>query len=58
MPFSDIANIFLPVYFDVVPGLIFRRTASRHYFIPLFSIFEFRIDAQHDSVVIKLFMAD
>ena len=58
MPFGDVTDAFLPMNFDMVPGLIFWGTALGHDFIPFLSIIELRIDTQHHPMVVKLFMMD
>jgi hypothetical protein len=58
MPFGDVTDVPLPMNFDMVPGLVFGRTALGHDFIPFLSIIELRVDAQNQPVVVKLFMMD
>jgi len=58
VPFRDVTHVFLPMNFDVVPRLVFGRTAPRHDFIPFAGAVEFRIDSQNHPVVIELFMMD
>lgn len=58
MPFRDVTHAFLPMNLNVVPRLIFGRTALRHDFIPFVGAVECQIDSQNHPVVIELFVMD
>jgi len=42
----------------MVPGLVFGGAALGHNFIPFIGIIEFRVDTQHDPMIVKFFMMD
>lgn len=58
MSFRNIANAFLAENLDMVPGLIFGRTALGHGFIPFLGTVEFGVDTQNHPVIIEFFVVD